>query len=58
MNQSLSGRAVFNCAMVRDSNMTLMDKVGTEAQKARSTFAMTESHPALTRVLRGAHDPP
>jgi hypothetical protein len=58
MNQSLFGPTVFNCAMARDGNTILMDKIGTKAQKARSTFAMTPSHPALTRVLRGAHDPP
>jgi acyl-CoA dehydrogenase len=56
MNYSLFGPAVFNCAAPDDGNMILLEKIGTEAQKARwlqpvvdgkvrSAFAMTEPHP-------------
>jgi acyl-CoA dehydrogenase len=56
MNWSIFGPAVFNCAAPDDGNMILLNKVGTEAQKARwlqpiidgkvrSAFAMTEPMP-------------
>lgn len=56
MGYSIFGPAVFNCAAPDDGNMMLLERVGTEAQKARwldpiiagevrSAFAMTEPHP-------------
>ena len=56
MNYSIFGPVTFNCAAPDDGNMILLNKVGTEAQKARwlqpiidgkvrSAFAMTEPHP-------------
>ncbi|MCP5153831.1 MAG: acyl-CoA dehydrogenase family protein [Ectothiorhodospiraceae bacterium] len=56
MNRSLFGPVVFNCAAPDDGNMMLLEKVGTDAQKARwlqpivdgkvrSSFVMTEPHP-------------
>jgi acyl-CoA dehydrogenase len=55
-NTSLFGPAVMNCAAPDDGNMILLNKVGTEAQKAqwlqpiidgtvRSAFVMTEPDP-------------
>jgi acyl-CoA dehydrogenase len=64
MNRSIFGPVVFNSAAPDDGNMMVLEKVGTEAQKARwlqpivdgavqSAFAMTEpdgcgSDPSLT----------
>lgn len=64
MNRSIFGPVVFNSAAPDDGNMMVLEKVGTEAQKARwlqpivdgavqSSFAMTEpdgcgSDPSLT----------
>ncbi len=56
MNYSIFGPAVFNSAAPDDGNMLVLEKVGTEAQKARwlqpiidgkvrSSFVMTEPHP-------------
>ena len=56
MNRSIFGPAVFNCAAPDDGNMILLNKVGTEAQKAkwlqpiidgdvRSAIVMTEPDP-------------
>ena len=56
MGQSIFGPVVFNCAAPDDGNMILLEKIGTEAQKARwlqpivdgevrSAFAMTEPAP-------------
>ncbi len=56
LNYSLFGPVAVNCAAPDDGNMILLEKVGTEAQKARwlqpivdgrvrSAFAMTEPHP-------------
>ena len=56
MNRSIFGPVVFNAAAPDDGNMILLNKVGTEAQKARwlqpiidgevrSSFAMTEPPP-------------
>jgi len=56
MGRSIFGPAVFNCAAPDDGNMTLLEKVATEAQKSRwlqpiidgtvrSAFAMTEPAP-------------
>jgi acyl-CoA dehydrogenase len=56
MNRSLFGPAVFNCAPPDDGNMMVLEKVATDAQKARwlqpivdgevrSALAMTEPHP-------------
>lgn len=56
MNRSIFGPVVFNSAAPDDGNMMVMEKVATEAQKARwlapivagevqSAFAMTEPHP-------------
>jgi acyl-CoA dehydrogenase len=56
MNRSIFGPVVFNSAAPDDGNMMVLEKVGTEAQKARwlapivagdvrSAFAMTEPHP-------------
>ena len=56
LNYSLFGPAAVNCAAPDDGNMILLNKVGTDAQKARwlqpivdgkvhSAFAMTEPHP-------------
>ncbi|MBV9813059.1 MAG: acyl-CoA dehydrogenase family protein [Acetobacteraceae bacterium] len=53
MNRSLFGPVVFNCAAPDDGNMMVLERVATEAQKARwlqpiidgtvaSSFAMTE----------------
>ena len=55
-NRSIFGASAFNCAAPDDGNMRLLEKVGTEDQKARwlqpiiegkvnSAFAMTEPHP-------------
>lgn len=55
-NRSIFGPAVLNCAAPDDGNISLLSKVGTEAQKewwldpliagdVRSAFAMTEPHP-------------
>ncbi len=56
MGRSIFGPAVFNCAAPDDGNMTVLEKVATEAQKkhwlqpiidgtVRSAFAMTEPAP-------------
>lgn len=56
MNRSIFGPVVFNSAAPDDGNMMVLEKIGTEAQKARwlapivagdvrSAFAMTEPHP-------------
>ena len=56
MNQSIFGPVVFNCAAPDDGNMYILNKVGTDQQKAtwlqpiidgdvRSSFAMTEPAP-------------
>lgn len=56
MGRSIFGPVVFNCAAPDDGNMMLLEKVGTDAQKAkwlqpivdgrvRSAFAMTEPSP-------------
>jgi acyl-CoA dehydrogenase len=56
MNRSIFGPVCFNAAAPDDGNMILLEKVGTEAQKARwlqpiidgdvrSAFVMTEPHP-------------
>ena len=56
MGQSIFGPVVFNCAAPDDGNMILLEKIGSEAQKARwlqpivegkvrSAFAMTEPAP-------------
>ncbi len=56
MNRSIFGPVVFNAAAPDDGNMQVLEKVGTEAQKAewlqpivrgdvRSAFAMTEPAP-------------
>ncbi|MBL8672698.1 MAG: acyl-CoA dehydrogenase family protein [Alphaproteobacteria bacterium] len=56
MNRSIFGPACFNCAAPDDGNMQVLEKVATEAQKARwlqpiidgavrSAFVMTEPHP-------------
>jgi acyl-CoA dehydrogenase len=56
MNFSIFGPIVFNSAAPDDGNMIVLNKVGTDAQKARwlqpiidgkvrSAFAMTEPHP-------------
>ncbi|QDL94649.1 acyl-CoA dehydrogenase (plasmid) [Paroceanicella profunda] len=56
MNRSIFGPVCFNCAAPDDGNMMLLEKVGTEAQKARwlqpivdgtvrSAFVMTEPAP-------------
>ena len=56
MNRSIFGPVVFNCAAPDDGNMTVLEKVGTDSQKAeflqpiidgkvRSAFVMTEPHP-------------
>src|SRR3546814_12531907 len=56
MGRSIFGPVVFNCAAPDDGNMMLLEKVATEAQKARwlqpivdgqlrSAFAMTEPAP-------------
>ena len=55
-NRSIFGPVALHCAAPDDGNMTLLDKVGTDAQKAkwlqpvvngevRSAFVMTEPHP-------------
>lgn len=55
-NRSLFGPVAFNCAAPDDGNMSVLNKVGTDAQKeqflmpivrgeARSAFVMTEPHP-------------
>ncbi len=55
-NRSIFGPVCFNCAAPDDGNMTLLEKVGSEDQKAeflqpivegrvRSAFVMTEPHP-------------
>lgn len=55
-NRSIFGPAAFNCAAPDDGNMSVLEKVGTDAQKARwlqpivdgevrSAFAMTEPAP-------------
>lgn len=56
MNRSIFGPVVFNCAAPDDGNMIVLEKVATEAQKARwlqpiidgqvrSAIVMTEPHP-------------
>ncbi len=56
MNQSIFGPVAFNCAAPDDGNMYILNKVGSEPQKAkwlqpiidgnvRSSFAMTEPAP-------------
>ena len=56
MNRSIFGPVVLNSAAPDDGNMMVLEKIGTEAQKARwlapivagdvrSAFAMTEPHP-------------
>lgn len=56
MNRSIFGPATFNSAAPDDGNMMVLERVGTEAQKARwlqpivdgrvrSSFVMTEPHP-------------
>jgi acyl-CoA dehydrogenase len=56
MNQSIFGPVAFNCAAPDDGNMYILNKVGTDSQKARwlqpiidgdvrSSFAMTEPAP-------------
>tara|TARA_R110002049_G_scaffold262589_2_gene438661 strand:- start:5172 stop:6371 length:1200 start_codon:yes stop_codon:yes gene_type:complete len=55
-NRSIFGPVCFNCAAPDDGNMVVLDKVATDAQKAkwlqplvngqcRSAFVMTEPHP-------------
>jgi len=55
-NRSIFGPVCFNCAAPDDGNMTVLEKIGTDAQKAkwlqpivdgavRSSFVMTEPHP-------------
>ena len=56
MNRSIFGPACFNCAAPDDGNMMALERVGSDAQKARwlqpivdgavrSSFVMTEPHP-------------
>lgn len=56
MNRSIFGPVVFNAAAPDDGNMMVLNKIGSEAQKARwlqpiidgevrSAFVMTEPHP-------------
>ena len=56
MNRSIFGPAAFNCAAPDDGNMMVLERVGSDAQKARwldpivdgrvrSSFVMTEPHP-------------
>jgi acyl-CoA dehydrogenase len=56
MARSIFGPVVFNCAAPDDGNMIILERIGTEAQKARwlqpiidgkvrSSFVMTEPHP-------------
>ncbi len=56
MNRSIFGPVVFNSAAPDDGNMMVLERLGTDAQKARwltpiaegqvrSAFAMTEPHP-------------
>lgn len=56
MNRSIFGPVVFNSAAPDDGNMQVLEKIGTDAQKAkwlkpivagdvRSAFVMTEPHP-------------
>ena len=56
MNRSIFGPATFNSAAPDDGNMMVLERVGTDAQKARwlqpivdgrvrSSFVMTEPHP-------------
>lgn len=56
MNRSIFGPAAFNSAAPDDGNMMVLERVGTDAQKARwlqpivegrvrSSFVMTEPHP-------------
>jgi acyl-CoA dehydrogenase len=56
MNRSIFGPAMFNSAAPDDGNMMVLERVGTDAQKARwlqpivdgavrSAFVMTEPHP-------------
>ncbi len=55
-NRSIFGPVCFNCAAPDDGNMTVLEKIGSEAQKerwlqpivdgeVRSAFVMTEPHP-------------
>ena len=55
-NRSIFGPVCFNCSAPDDGNMTVVEKVGTDAQKewflqpivdgkVRSAFVMTEPHP-------------
>ncbi len=55
-NRSIFGPVAFNCAAPDEGNMTVLEKIGTDAQKekwlqpiidgaVRSAFAMTEPHP-------------
>ncbi len=55
-NRSIFGPLCFNCSAPEDGNMTILNKVATDAQKdkwlqplidgkARSAFVMTEPHP-------------
>lgn len=55
-NRSIFGPLCFNCSAPEDGNMTILNKIGTEAQKerwlqplidgkVRSSFVMTEPHP-------------
>ena len=55
-NRSIFGPVCFNCAAPDDGNMTVLEKIGTDAQKqeflqpiidgkVRSAFVMTEPHP-------------
>lgn len=55
-NRSIFGPACLNCAAPDDGNISVMSKIGTEAQKdwwlqplidgkVRSAFSMTEPHP-------------
>jgi acyl-CoA dehydrogenase len=56
MNRSIFGPATFNCAAPDDGNMMVLERVGTDAQKARwlqpiidgrvrSSIVITEPHP-------------
>ena len=45
MNYSLFGPVVFNCAAPDDGNMTVLNKIGTERQKARWLQPIAEHNP-------------
>lgn len=64
MNRSIFGPVCFNAVAPDDGNMMVLEKVGTEAQKARwlqpivdgrvrSAFALTEPHPGSGSDMAG-----